>query len=218
MRKLLLLSLLAAGLYACTNTADTGEKEVASEPPAEQSTLDWKEEAFPQYLRALESQDSTFTLDSFAVQEAAPSEAGTQASPLDPERLVPFESLFIYNADSTRAIDLFSYNYVPTARDGQRYMAAGEPDTEVALINYKDKTRTRLLFLGPSYAALDARWLSNDQVAIAGAELVGDNKIKPIIWKLTLPSHQVETEFYTDTVHADIPAIREQRFTSVRFQ
>lgn len=218
MRKLLLLSLLAAGLYACTDSAAPGEKEVASAPPTEQSTLDWKEEAFPQYLRALESQDSTFSLDSFAVQEPAPSDVDSNAYPLDPERLLPFESLFIYNDDSTRAIDLFSYNYVPTTRAGQRYMAAGEPDTEVALINYQDKTRIRLLFLGPSYAALDARWLSNNQVAIAGAELIGDDKIKPIIWKLTLPNHEVETEFYTDTVHANIPAIREQRFTSVRFK
>lgn len=218
MRKFLLLSLLAAGLFACTDTADTGDKEVATEPAPETSTLDWKEEAFPQYLRALESQDSTFTLDSFAVQEPTPTNVDTQARPLDPERLVPFQSLFIYNDDSTQAIDLFSYNFVPTARAGQRYMAAGEPDTEVALINYKNKTRTRVLFLGPSYAALDARWLSKDQVAIAGAELVGDNQIKPIIWKVTLPNHEVETEFYTDTVHADIPAIREQRFTSVRFK
>jgi hypothetical protein len=218
MRKLLLPCLLAAGLYACTDSAETSEKEVATEPATETSTLDWKEEAFPQYLRALKSQDSTFTLDSFAVQEATSSNVDSLTYPLDPERLVPFQSLFIYNDDSTQAIDLFSYNYVPTAHAGQRYMAAGEPDTEVALINYQDKTRTRLLFLGPSYAALDARWLSKNQIAIAGAELVGDNQIKPIIWKITLPNRDVETEFYIDTVHANIPVIREQRFTSVKFK
>ena len=218
MRKLLFLSLLAAGLYACTDSAQTGDKEVTAEPVTEEAALDWKEEAFPQYLRAIEGQDSSFTLDSFAALEPAPTGVDTKAYPLNPERLVPFQSLFIYNSDSTQAIDLFSYNFVPTTRGGERVMAAGEPDTEVALLNYKDKTRTRLLFLGPSYAALDARWISNNVVAIAGAEIVGEHHIKPIIWKLTLPGGEVETEFYTDTVRADIPAIREQRFTSVQFK
>ena len=218
MRKLLLLSLLATGLYACTDSTDTADKEVTAEPVAEEATLDWKEEAFPQYLRAIEGQDSSFTLDSFAALDPAPTNIDPQAAPLNAERLVPFQSLFIYNGDSTQAIDLFSYNFVPTTRGGERVMAAGEPDTEVALLNYKDKTRTRLLFLGPSYAALDARWISNNVVAIAGAEIVGEHLIKPIIWKLTLPGGQVETEFYTDTVRADIPAIREQRFTSVQFK
>lgn len=220
MRKLLLLSLLAAGLYACTDTdqAHPGS-EVTTEPAAERDELDWKENAFPDVLRALESGDSSFTLDSFAAEEGpAPANTDTKAYPMEGERLVPFQSLFVYNNDSTQAIDLFSYNYMANTRNGQPVMVAGEPDTEVALLDYKDKTRKRLLFLGPSFAALDARWLSNNEVAIAGAEIVGEELIKPIIWKITLPGGQVETEFYTDTVRADISAIREQRFKMVKFR
>lgn len=220
MRKLLLLSLLAAGLYACTDSADTGSTnadEVATAPTGDGDELDWKENAFPDLLRALESQDTSFTLDSFATEEAsAPTDM--KAYPMEGERLVPFQSLFVYNGDSTMAIDLFSYNYMANNRGGQSVLVPGEPDTEVALLNYRDKTRQRLLFLGPSFAALDARWLSNSQVAIAGAEIVGEELIKPIIWKITLPGGQVETEFYTDTVRANLPAIREQRFKTVKFR
>jgi hypothetical protein len=222
MRKLLLLSLLAAGLFACTDSADTGtnhKEEVTTDAAEGQGELDWKENAFPEYLRALESQDTSFTLDSFAAEEGpAPASNDTKAYPMEGERLIPFQSLFVYNGDSTRAIDLFSYNYMANTRNGQSVMVPGEPDTEVALLDYKDKTRKRLLFLGPSYAAIDAQWLSNTEVAIAGAEIVGEELIKPIIWKITLPGGQVETEFYTDTVHANLPAIREQRFKTVKFR
>jgi hypothetical protein len=218
MRQLLLLALLAVGLAACTDRADTGDKEVTAEPDTEAPAADWKESAFPQLLSALKQQDPSFTLDSFVVDETPPAPGEVKAYPLDPERLVPFQSLFVYNQDSTQAIDLFSYNYLANTRNGRQEMVSGEPDTEVALLDYTTKTRKRLLFLGPSYAALDARWLSNNQVAIAGAEIVGEQQIKPIIWKITLPGGQVETEFYTDTVRADIPAIREQRFRTVKFK
>ena len=221
MRKLLLLSLLAAGLWACTDSADTGNTasdEVTTAAGDEAGELDWKEDAFPDVLRALESADTSFTLDSFAAEGGAPIDNSVKAYPMEGERLVPFQSVFVYNGDSTRAIDLFSYNFMAQNRNGQSVLVPGEPDTEVALLDYKDKTRKRLLFLGPSFAALDARWLSNDQVAIAGAELVGEDLIKPIVWKITLPAGTVETEFYTDTVRANIPAIREQRFRTVKFQ
>jgi hypothetical protein len=221
MRKLLLLSLLAAGLYACTDEADrsgTASEEVITAPAEEDGELDWKENAFPEYLRALESQDTTFTIDSFAAEGQAPIDNTVKAYPMEGERLVPFQTLFVYNNDSTRAIDLFSYNFMANTREGQQVMIPGEPDTEVALLDYRDKTRKRLLFLGPSYAAIDAQWLSNDEVAIAGAEIVGENLVKPIIWKITLPGGGVETEFYTDTVRADIPEIRQQRFKTVKFR
>lgn len=218
MRKLLLLTLLAAGLAACSDSADTGNKEVTAEPETEAVAPDWKESAFPEYFGELHTQDSSFSLDSFAATEQEPGTADAKGYPMEPERLVPFQSLFIYNGDSTKAIDLFSYNYIANTRNGQQVMTAGEPDTEVALLDYTTKTRKRLLFLGPSFAALDARWLSNNQVAIAGAELLDGQQVKPIIWKVTLPGGEVETEFYTDTVRADIPAIREQRFRSVKFQ
>lgn len=221
MRKLLLLSLLVAGLWSCTDSADTGNttsEEVTTTPGTEAGELDWKENAFPDVLRALESGDSTFTLDSFASEGGAPIDNSVKAYPMEGERLVPFQSVFVYNGDSTRAIDLFSYNFMAQNQNGQSVLVPGEPDTEVALLDYRDKTRKRLLFLGPSFAALDARWLSNDQVAIAGAEIVGEHLIKPIIWKITLPAGAVETEFYTDTVRADIPAIREQRFRTVKFK
>lgn len=221
MRKLLLPCLLAAGLWACTDSADTGNtapEEVTTAPAPGGSELDWKEDAFPDVLRALESEDTTFTLDSFAAEGGAPIDNSLKAYPMEGERLVPFQSLFVYNSDSTRAIDLFSYNFMANTRNGQRVLVPGEPDTEVALLDYRDKTRKRLLFLGPSFVALDARWLSNEQVAIAGAEIVGEHRIKPIIWKITLPAGTVETEFYTDTVRADIAAIREQRFRTVKFK
>jgi hypothetical protein len=222
MSRLLLLSLLAAGLYSCTDSVDTHSTrtdEVTTAAAAEQDELDWKENAFPELLRALESGDTTFTLNSFATDEAAaPPNTDTKAYPMEGERLVPFQALFVYNSDSTKAIDLFSYNYMANSRNGRPVMVAGEPDTEVALLDYQNKTRKRLLFLGPSFAALDARWLSNNEVAIAGAEIVGEELIKPIVWKITLPDGGVETEFYTDTVHANLSAIREQRFKSVKFQ
>ena len=60
--------------------------------------------------------------------------------------------------------------------------------------------------------------LDTEEVAIAGAEVISDQQIKPIIWKISLPEDKMETEFYTDTITANVEAIRQGRFSQVQFK
>jgi hypothetical protein len=84
---------------------------------------------------------------------------------------------------------------------------AGEPDTEASLIDVKKKQKKRLLFLGPSYILFEAQWLNRNEIVIAGAEIVSDNKIKPLVWKIILPERLIEMYSYAGIVESNISTI-----------
>lgn len=218
MKKLLYVLLLAAGFSACTDSTDNTNLQNAAEvPPAPATEKTSHAETFTEYFALLNRYDSSFSAERFGEEERATMQT-SEAYPIEEARLQPYKPLLIYNADSTLAIDLFSYNYLLSRRGGTTYAQAGEPDTEVALIDFKENKRRRLLYVGPSFSILDAKWLDTEEVAIAGAEVISDQQIKPIIWKISLPEDKMETEFYTDTITANVEAIRQARFSQVQFK
>jgi hypothetical protein len=77
-------------------------------------------------------------------------------------------------------------------------------------------TRRRLYFSGPSYAVLDAKWIGDDSIALATAEIISDQKCKPSFIKLYLKEKQQEIIEYRDTLQLDINNYVEKKMNRVR--
>jgi hypothetical protein len=80
-----------------------------------------------------------------------------------------YAELLRWSPDSNYVLDLGTYGAVKTKdRQGRPKIESGEADTEVALPDLKSKTRYRLMFLGPSTAIVDGRWLDPTEMAVVG--------------------------------------------------
>jgi len=172
----------------------------------ETRTDNWKLNSFKELYDFYRIYDSSFTPDSLVLVQQSTFE-DYQAEAIDVTKLQPFLKLISYNTDSTFGVDLFSYSYLPGKIGERIYVEAGEPDTEASLIDVKKKQKKRLLFLGPSYILFEAQWLNRNEIVIAGAEIVSDNKIKPLVWKIILPERLIEVYSYAGIVESNISTI-----------
>ena len=121
-------------------------------------------------------------------------------SPMDEDRLRKFKPLLIYNSDSSLALDVYSNSYIAVMRQGHTSFESGEPDTEVAIIDFRNKTRKRIFYTGPSFAVLDVKWLNDSVVALAGAMPVGTDQAQPQIHKILLSDGVQEIYELRDTI------------------
>lgn len=198
---------IIAGIFflgSCTNNAENNtvnENPVVpvSEAVEEGKNLDLQQ-SFPSLVQHLQKQDSSFSTTKFTEGESSPI-TDVQPQTME-ESLKAFAPYFIYNKDSSLAIDLYSYNYILRKKEGQKTLEAAGPDTEVAIIDFKKNTRQRVLFAGPSTIILDAAWTSADELMITGAETIEDEKIKPLLWKINLAQKNKQLFSYPDTVKA----------------
>ena len=193
-------------LGSCSNEANKPDNE--TKEPAEQATEIRKEaselqHAFPQFFSFLAQQDPSFSTSRFQQSVSTPIDS-VQAFPLDKKQLQPFSGYLIYNSDSTLAIDLYSYNYLPVKRKGKTELEQGGPDTEVGLINVKNNTRQRIFFSGPGTSVQQAKWENGNTVFLAGVEEAGPDSIKPVLWKINLDEKTMDVYQYSDTLHANV--------------
>ena len=99
-----------------------------------------------------------------------------------------YGSFLKYSPDSTRFIDMDSYN-IDIQKDGKGRLigTAGGPDTEVSLINPKTGKKERLLFMGPGGTVEDAFWTSNNELVIVGTQENEENAGRKVtVWKINL--------------------------------
>jgi hypothetical protein len=193
-------------LCSCSNDAGKPEEEpkasieLSIEQPKELNEL---QNAFPQFFNYLAQQDTSFSVSKFENSPGTPLDS-IQAFPLDKKRLQAFADYLIYNSDSSLAIDLYSYNYVPVQHDGKTVLEQGEPDTEVALIDTKANTRRRVFFTGPGTSVHQAKWEQEKSIFMAGVEEIGPDSVKPVLWKINLQDKTMEIYNYRDTLHAKV--------------
>lgn len=205
MKRLVLVFSFAALLLACNSNTEQKENEnvVQTENEAAPETQTMVQTSFPGYFAFISSQDANFSKDSFDLAEEGKIE-NMPATPINHAQLDPFKKYLVYNSDSTLAIDLYSYNYILINKNGVEKMEEAGPDTEIGLIDVKANTRRRLFFSGPSFSVADAKWINNDEVALAGAEILEDGKIKPIIWQINLKDTTQQQYNYNHIVKADV--------------
>lgn len=211
MKTVVKLSLIGSILFfaSCNNSADTKTNNGdTSAVETEETTFSVNEE-FPRLFTYLQSQDSSFSVDKFEGGEMDTKDSLSRVK-IDTAQLRPFRPYLIYNSDSSKAIDLVSYNYVLSNKKGKTVIQQGGPDTEVAVLDLKNNTRKRILFLGSAGTVLQAKWEGDHTIAIAGAEEVEEGKIKPSIWKYDWTTGKMELYQYPDAIHANIKDYTEQ--------
>ena len=97
-----------------------------------------------------------------------------------------YKSVLRWSPDSTYVIDIGSYGSVLTKDNrGKPIVEAGEPDSELALIEPRKQQRTRLMFVGPSSNILGARWIDNEQAMVVGTfDRTGNNNYDTLVWMI----------------------------------
>lgn len=213
MKRYIITALCAVVIAACNNSdnaakTSTGKdtlQEVATDDPAMAVR-----QAFPQLFQYLRQQDHTFSADSFSLSGEDVLEP-TPLAPIDTAYLRPFQKYLIYNSDSSLALDMYSYNYLVTNRDGQNRLEEAGPDSEAAVLDFKQGTRRRVFFGGPSHTLWDAKWTSPDGLLLAGAELHKDSALVPTIWKVNLHDTSQQVFAYQGEVKADMSGFIAQK-------
>ena len=213
--KSLILFLSVAGLLAACNDAGTTADVLTNvQDSAQEAVVDAEvnvvRQSFPQLFQYLRKQDSTFSEDSFLLAGEDQVEP-VPPVPIDKERLKPFEPYFIYNGDSSLALDLYSYNYLVTTRNGTTKLEQGEPDTEAAVIDFKTGLRRRVFFGGPSHLLWDAKWINASELLLIGAESHQNGKVIPNIWRVNLRDTSVQMYAYEGEIRADMAGYKNEK-------
>ncbi len=209
-----IIVLVTGFLISCADndvTQNSTESEADSSLIIEETgAANWMGNTFKELYGFYKNNDSSFTADSFVLVQQSTFEDHL-AEAIDVNKLQPFGKLISYNTDSTFGVDLFSYNYL-SGKIGERiYVQAGEPDMEASLINVKKKEKKRLLYLGPSYILFEAQWLNKKEIVIAGAEIISENRIKPLLWKIIPLERAAEMYSYPGVVESNASTILAER-------
>jgi hypothetical protein len=126
-----------------------------------------------------------------------------------------------YSPDSTKFIDLDSYNLEISSKNGKRIAQDKGPDTEVSLIDLEDSTKTRLVFLGPGASIEEGSWLDDENILLVGVQDNATATSKVIVvWKYHLPTNTYFLYESSDAVSADtiLQNWRRQRLKGVEVQ
>lgn len=105
-----------------------------------------------------------------------------------------YEPFYKFSPNGLIALDLTSYNY-PFKKDENNELVylGGEPDSEVSIMDLKNKIRERLLFVGTVCVIEDAYWINNSQLLIVGQyNETGENKYQAVIWFVDLDKNIIQ--------------------------
>lgn len=198
-KKLLLFSTVAFYI-SCSNNADTTaepfDTTLLELPSEEVAATPAFQSSFASVYAYLKTQDSSFASTKFELSGNNNLDTSIK-NPIKVDQLKAFYPCFIFNTDSSMAIDLYSYNYTITPAGK---LEESGPDTEVGLVDFKNNTRRRIFFSGPAAIIVDAAWEKDGKIILAGAEMVELEKMKPFHLSMDINANQVETFNYRDTL------------------
>jgi hypothetical protein len=207
MKKLLVFVMTAVVLAACSNDNNTESQAPEDSETYQEEATDNQaalvQQSFPELFAYIDRQDSSFTPDQFSLNGENTIDS-LPAAALEKDQLQPYKDMLVYSPDSTLAVDLFSYNYIITQRNGKSSMEEAGPDTEIGLVDVKNNTRKRIFFSGPATMVYDAKWINNKELMLAGSEAVENNQLKPMVWRINLADSSMQVFTYNKEVKADL--------------
>lgn len=216
MKNLLTFLFFTATLIACSNDTENNEakedSDVVTEPGIE-TTGNTALVPFTELISFLEKSDSSFSTANFQEFSAAAAIDTLAAAPVEKEHLAQYAAYFIYNEDSSLAIDPYSYNHVIVKKDEGTKLTNGSPDTEVAIVDFREGKRQRILYFGPSYMLIDAKWREDKTVLFAISELIESDKISPEIWEVDLNTFTKKVSRYPDTLTINVNTYKDQKLS-----
>jgi hypothetical protein len=205
MKRTLLILILACLLINCKQRNSTAYNKSARDSvnvikraKIEDSTLIHSREVTYWINNNFKSSgNKRFTLKDFSSNDSLPVEVFVADSVF----LDNYRSVLRWSPDSAYILDVGSYGSV-LVRDatGNYRLEAGEPDTEVALLDLQNKARKRLLMAGPSSTIVDGKWINNDVLLITGTfNKNGSGDRDTLLWLINvkenfLSLYKVETK------------------------
>lgn len=150
------------------------------------------------WSRKMKKKDSGFSASRFSNTGIDSLEA-QPSLPYPSAEWQSFRPYFVYSPDRHVAIDMYSYgNIVPdNPGDSGSSLQGGEPDSEVSLVDVKNRRKRRLLFAGPGTQFEKAAWLNDTIVLITGeSDANPDNTMRPVMWKINLSDSSISTYEY----------------------
>ena len=182
-----ILVVITIFMNACTNSDQAAEDVTATDsvsvaPIAEISNID----RLPLWRNYMEQQFPDFNAEDFNAAYTVPLET-FPPYPVNEKELDFFKPYLAYNADSTKAIDIYSYSSVTSSKGDQRVYMNGGPDAQINLVDLKNNTSQRLFFSGPMLSFWDAQWVDSNRVIVAGTE-----EKTPVYWIIDLNHKSME--------------------------
>lgn len=183
-------------ITACGDEQKPTEATTTPPKPADTIGISRTENAYISWEEFYHNNDVSFSLDSFIKYDTVKGELLTvYFTPTDSFYRL-FGNVLVFNQDSSKYIDAYSTGWISDqGKDGKVHMREGEPDQEVAVIDLKNNTRTRVLYCGPGCLLQKVFWYNENVVGIIGLINDADEYYTPTIWfvnihnGLTIPYH-----------------------------
>ena len=133
----------------------------------------------------------------------------------DDDIYLPF---YIFNKDSTFAIDIDSYHLVlEKLEDGTLFSPGREVDWEVALIDLRENVRKRILFCGTPCVFEEAAFHPKGNIVVAGF-IENKDGFLPAMWSVDPDQYTVSLSIAARSFNArEIDYISQERLKDVRF-
>ena len=197
------LFLVSVLMIACSdNDTPAAEENIKETPVVETPVVISNVERIPLWQNYMEQQFPDFSDEDFSSAYTVPLET-FPPYPINESELNFFKPYLAYNADSTKAIDIYSYSSVTSNKGGERVYMNGGPDAQINLVNTKDNTSQRLFFSGPMLSFWDAKWIDSNKVIITGTE-----EKTPVYWIMDLKLKSMEL-YSMDSVQRENSISRE---------
>lgn len=213
--KYIFAALLAIGIYSC-NSSDT-----PADTPAE-SQIDTTQFSSEIAVDSVLNSDMIFFFDSSGYsdhfKESVSSfdwnkfklvgtwqEDSMYTRPFEPSEnyFNYYGKLLRYSPDSNYFIDLDSYQIeIYKDKNGKLRSAENGPDTEITLVDTRNNTKTRLIFVGPSGSIEDGNWLNNSTLMLAGWNISDSDSLTAYIYKIHVPTNTYTLYELSDTAKA----------------
>lgn len=148
---------------------------------------------------------------------AQPYRLEKQSFRINPED--PFTDLFIYNADSTLAIDLDSYHLIiEKDQEGRLFSPGRGADMEIGLIDLTENSRERLLFCGPACLFEEGSFQPGGEIAITGFSQNGEGYL-PTIWQIDPGTDSLKVKNIPEAYNPEkINYLPDVRLSHIRFR
>lgn len=114
--------------------------------------------------------------------------------------------LLKYSPDSTKVLDIFSYNLILVENELGAMHFGNEADTEVLLLDLTNHTKSRLLFVGPSVRIETGYWKDATNIVLMGMyREMSDYGYRPVLWRINLTKNEIQYFEYPRTFETLTP-------------
>ncbi len=109
----------------------------------------------------------------------------TRSFSVTPGFLADYAKFLYWSPDSTKILDIGSYGFLALNDSSGTRLVAGEPDSEVAIIDREHNRRKRLIFGGPSMNILNGKWINHSEVVVLGT-FNNATTVDTLLWRIDI--------------------------------